>query len=261
MMRRGPQEGDSVTIIREGSWQMDMDGRVESKTDIGRSEDGFHYKTSSTDNHTFDNEGSWSKPFKTQDLAEHVAMAADGDSSWLLSDRRRVGVEAKHRSPEESGPTAKVADSLSKAAAARASAAWANERQNPKWRERAIESAHNHIAATKTARSSIPDDYLEASNGQRGQPDFFDKSIMPMRGPAQSDVPVVNLKDNVDYQQRAAWDQKHNPSSSQAPAETISERAPQSDFWSSLAREGRAIVDQRPPSVGQDQTQSRTLTQ
>jgi hypothetical protein len=146
--------GKPIDIIHEGKWQMDADGRVESKTSIGKSEDGFHYKTSSTDNHTFDSEGSWSKGFKTQDLAEHVAMAMASvdDGGWMLSDRRRAGIEAKSMSPRQVGPKAQIAESLNHAAENRRSAAWLSGRDEGVYRNAAVERARQNVGNARGIR-------------------------------------------------------------------------------------------------------------
>jgi hypothetical protein len=89
---------------------MDLDGVVESKTDIGRSDAGFHFRISSTDNRTFDNDPVWSKAYPNRESAEIAAseITASRDNSVVedrFSEITRKYSEAV-RSDERAGPTA-----------------------------------------------------------------------------------------------------------------------------------------------------------
>lgn len=84
-----------ATVIR-GEWKSDDYGR-ETRTEIGRSDEGFHYMNHVSE-HNRENDPAWSKAFKTQDLAERVASAQlhAGDGIGLEG-RRRVVADAVAR--------------------------------------------------------------------------------------------------------------------------------------------------------------------
>lgn len=108
---RGPR-GETVEVVARGPWVVASGGREATKTDIGKSDGGWHYRTE----HSTDDHGSfWSKAFKTEDVAVHVAKVRGPDGAWLLSDRRLAGMQARQQSASQH-PKGLAAEFLNRAA-------------------------------------------------------------------------------------------------------------------------------------------------
>ena len=65
--------GEAIKTTDPGFWQIDLDSKVESLRELGKSDNGYHFRIAVTDNHTFERDGAWSRAFATEEAAVNAS--------------------------------------------------------------------------------------------------------------------------------------------------------------------------------------------